>query len=86
MIEYKSRSMRFFESFANLVLRFRWLVILLVILATGFFLMKMQGLKFDGSLELWFVEGDPAMERLNKFKDAFGNDHFFLHRSMVADY
>lgn len=76
MIENKSRSMRFFESFADLVLRFRWLAILLVILLTGFFFMKMQGLKFDGSFELWFVEGDPAMDRLNKFKDTFGNDHF----------
>ena len=76
MIKNKSRSMRFFESLANLVLRFRWIAILLVILVTGFFLMKMQGLKFDGSFELWFVESDPAMERLNKFKNTFGNDHF----------
>jgi hydrophobe/amphiphile efflux-3 (HAE3) family protein len=76
MIENKSQSMGFFEAFAHLVVRFRWLVILLVALLTGFFLMKMQGLKFDGSLELWFVKGDPAMERLNKFRNTFGNDHF----------
>jgi predicted RND superfamily exporter protein len=76
MIENKSRSMRFFESFANLVLRFRWMAIFVVILLTGFFLMKMQGLKFDGSVEVWFVKDDPAMERLNKFKNTFSNDHF----------
>ena len=76
MIENKSQSVRFFEIFANLVLRFRWPTILLVVLLTAFFFIKMQGLKFDGSFELWFVKSDPAMERLNKFKNTFGNDHF----------
>ena len=76
MIEKKTKSMRFFESFAQIILRYRWLAVLGVILVTAFFFVQMQGLKFDGSFELWFVEGEPAMERLKKFKDNFGNDHF----------
>jgi hydrophobe/amphiphile efflux-3 (HAE3) family protein len=69
---------RFFSSMADKLLRFRWLGIIAVVLLTVFFAFQMQGLKFDNSNEVWFVEGDPTVELLDKFRDVFGNDDFVI--------
>ena len=69
---------RFFSSLANKLLKFRWLGIIAVVLLTLFLAFQMQGLKFDNSNEAWFVEGDPTVELLDKFRDIFGNDDFVI--------
>jgi len=69
---------RFFSSLADKLLRFRWLGIIAVILLTVFFAYQMQGLKFDNSNEIWFVEGDRSLDLIDKFRDVFGNDDFVV--------
>ena len=60
------------------MLRLRWLGIIAVVLLTVFFAYQMQGLKFDNSNEVWFVEGDRSLELIDKFRDVFGNDDFVV--------
>ena len=62
----------FLSSLADKLLRFRWLGIIAVVLLTVFFAFQIQGLKFDNSNEVWFVEGDRSMDLLDKFRDVFG--------------
>ena len=69
---------RFFSSLADKLLRFRWLGIIAVVLLTVFFAFQMQGLKFDNSNEVWFVEGDRSLDLIDKFRDVFGNDDFVV--------
>jgi len=69
---------RFFSSLADKLLRFRWLGIIAIILLTVFFVFQMQGLKFDNSNEVWFVEGDRSLDLIDKFRDVFGNDDFVV--------
>lgn len=65
-----------FQRMGEKLVRFRWLSLLLVVaLTAGFFFMS-QGLTFNGSTKIWFVDNDPAMNRLDVFKQQFGNDHF----------
>ena len=42
----------------------------------------MQGLTFDNSEDIWFVQGDPSLSRVQKFRKLFGNDDFVF---MVFD-
>lgn len=70
------QSHRYFKRMGEALVRFRWLSLILVVaLTAGFFFMS-QGLTFNGSTKIWFVDNDPAMNRLDVFKQQFGNDHF----------
>ena len=69
---------RFFSSLADKLLKFRWLGIFAVVLLTVFFAFQIQGLKFDNSNEIWFVEGDRSLDLIDKFRDVFGNDDFVV--------
>jgi len=48
----------------------------LLVFVTAFFVWQMQGLVFDNSKDIWFVEGDPSLERIQRFESTFGNDDF----------
>ena len=65
-----------FRLLTSLVIRFRWLVIFLLLLCTMFFVWQMQQLTFDNSEDIWFVEGDPSLEIIKHFRNHFGNDDF----------
>ncbi len=69
-------SITMFEKLAASIIRFRWLVLLCVVLLTAFFLVRASTLKFNGAFEIWFFDNDPAMHRLHTFKESFGNDQF----------
>ncbi|GKT30109.1 hypothetical protein ADUPG1_001384, partial [Aduncisulcus paluster] len=62
--------------YGKLLVKRRWICFLLVIVLSVSAVFLSQGLKFNGSLKVWFVEDDPAMQRLDDFKREFGNDHF----------
>lgn len=53
-------------------------ILLIIMSFTAFFLVKMQDLRFDNSNEIWFQEGDPALERIELFTEHFGNDDFVV--------
>jgi len=66
----------FFSGWAGFVLRFRWLLLSLVLLLTIFSFYEMRELKFDSSIESMFLEEDPQLITFNKFKETFGSDDF----------
>lgn len=73
---------RFGESFFRLTSGFLvkhrnklFLMMSLLIFGALFFAQK---IKIDNSLELWFLEGDPALKAYHEFKDKYGNDEIIL--------
>ena len=66
------------ESFARFCLRRRWLVIGLVVALSVLAALGTTRLRFDNSLEIWFVEGDPGIERYREFIELFGTDEILI--------
>ncbi len=71
-----SRSSVVFCRLADLILRRRAAFAGLLVALTAFFLWQIPQLRFDNSNEVWFAEGDPALERINALHKLFGNDDF----------
>ena len=71
-----SRSSVVFCRLADLILRRRAAFAGLLVTLTAFFLWQIPQLRFDNSNEVWFAEGDPALERINALHKLFGNDDF----------
>ena len=74
--KYFSSTNTFFARLAEGILRWRWLLLLLVFLLTIFAFYEMRSLRMDNSNESFFLEGDPTKFLLDKFRDTFGNDDF----------
>ena len=74
--KYFSGASAFFARLAEVILRFRWLLLLLVAALTIFAFYEMRNLRFDNSNEVWFVEGDQTLATYHRFHDTFGNDEF----------
>ncbi|RKY43867.1 MAG: hypothetical protein DRP81_06360 [Candidatus Omnitrophota bacterium] len=74
--KYFSGTNTFFARLAGGILRFRWLLLLLVFLLTIFAFYEMRNLRMDNSNESFFLEGDPTKLLLYKFRDTFGNEDF----------
>jgi hydrophobe/amphiphile efflux-3 (HAE3) family protein len=74
--KYFSGTNTFFARLAEGILRFRWLLLLLVFLLTIFAFYEMRTLRMDNSNESFFLEGDPTKLLLDKFRDTFGNEDF----------
>ena len=74
--KYFSGTNTFFARLAEGILRFRWLLLLLISLLTIFAFYEMRSLRMDNSNESFFLEGDPTKLLLEKFRDTFGNDDF----------
>ncbi len=62
------------EGFIDRLLRLRWFMVGLVCLLSAVSLLGASQLGVDNALEIWFVEGDPALEAYNGFQETFGND------------
>jgi predicted RND superfamily exporter protein len=62
------------ERFVDRLLRLRWLLLGLVCLLTAASLLGASKLGVDNALDIWFVEGDPALEAYDAFQETFGND------------
>jgi hydrophobe/amphiphile efflux-3 (HAE3) family protein len=76
MIENLNGSPNFFKRLAVFILKFRWPLVVLLLLLTAFSFYKMRELKFDSSIESMFLEEDPQLITFNKFKETFGSDDF----------
>jgi uncharacterized protein len=57
--------------------RARWLIggLLIATVAIGYFATRIQ---VDNSLEVWFIEGDPALVAYDRYKKTFGNDEIVI--------
>ncbi|GAB4281264.1 MAG: MMPL family transporter [Candidatus Rifleibacteriota bacterium] len=62
---------------AFLVSRRKLLFVLMSIVIVGG-LYFAQSIRIDNSLELWFLEGDPALTAYREFKQKYGNDEIIL--------
>ncbi len=62
------------EGFVDHLLRLRWLLVGLVCLISAAALLGASKLGVDNALDIWFVEGDPALEAYDSFQETFGND------------
>ena len=74
--KYFTGTNTFFVRLAEGILRFRWLLLLLVFIMTIFAFFEMRTLRMDNSNEAFFLEGDPTKLLLDKFRDTFGNEDF----------
>ena len=73
------RGSPFFRSFAEHVLRFRWLWLLLIaaVTAGSVYAIKHQ-LMVDNSVEAFGSTKDDSMDVLEAFRDVFGHDEMFV--------
>jgi len=73
-----SLAYRIFSGLAANVLRFRWVVVLIVIVGTGLAIRDATNLTINSANEIWLVEGDPQLHLMRKFERLFMNDDFVL--------
>ena len=64
----------YFETIPNRLLKYRWLVWLILIAVTVFLSFGVVRTKFDMTLEGWFADDDPIKMALDAFKEDFGSD------------
>jgi predicted RND superfamily exporter protein len=68
----------FFRTIANFMVQRRKLLFGLMTLIVFGCLIFADQIKIDNSLELWFLEGDPALVAYREFKEKYGNDEIIL--------
>jgi len=67
-----------FKQFGYGIIRFKWMVLLLMILLTGVMASQLRNIKFDTSTEGFFHEQDPAVLNYNEFREQFGRDEMVV--------
>ncbi|MFZ5950228.1 MAG: MMPL family transporter, partial [Candidatus Rifleibacteriota bacterium] len=67
-----------FRAFATLLVTRRKLLFALMTIVVVGGLYFAQTIRIDNSLELWFLEGDPALTAYREFKEKYGNDEIIL--------
>ncbi|WP_321390012.1 MMPL family transporter [uncultured Desulfuromusa sp.] len=65
-----------FRNAAEIILRFRWLNILLFILLFSVSVMGVKQVKTDVDQDSWFLEDDAMLAAKDRFEEIFGNDDF----------
>ncbi len=56
-----------------------WRIMLaVVIVATGVLLYTGRNIGVDNALQIWFIDGDPVLEKWDSFRERFGNDEFVV--------
>ena len=65
-----------FHRMAEIIIRLRWLNILLFFLITGLCFNGMKHIQLDTSWDNWFLENDPMKLADEEFKSIFGNNEF----------
>ncbi len=68
----------YFKWGAGFIIRRRRLLFLLLVIISVGGLIFSRNISLDNSLELWFLEGDPALTAYNEFKTKYGNDEVIL--------
>ncbi|MCP4119327.1 MAG: RND family transporter [Desulfobacteraceae bacterium] len=71
-------STHIFTRLGDFMLDRKWFLVVLVAAITVFAVGGMGALRFDNSNEVWFVEDDPNVKLLDKFRDIFGNEDFVV--------
>ncbi len=83
-----SRLNRFFEIAPQVLLPWRWLVLIVFLVSTAFMVYGMfTRFTMDMSLESWFQDDDPAKLSLDAFRQQFGSDDgvYLVYRPADGD-
>lgn len=64
----------FFRNLATVVRRYRWLILILFVVANGAALTGVKQLKKSNSAESWFLNDDPLHIAKDEFEKTFGNN------------
>ena len=67
-----------FEQWAEIVIRFRWIVLAVIFCIAVGLGSQLKNARFDTSTEGFFHETDRAMIEYNKFRDQFGRDEMIV--------
>ncbi len=73
------------DAISHWSLRHRAAVLGLLIAVSALAVQGLRSLEFDNSLEIWFLEGDPGIERYRDFVEQFGSDEVVLLAWEVTD-
>lgn len=74
----KKRAEYFFAALAGVIIKFRFPVLIAVILIAGLLASNIRHLKFDTSNEGFLHEDDPILLTYNNFRDQFGRDDMLV--------
>jgi predicted RND superfamily exporter protein len=62
----------------EVAIRWRFVTLAVVITVTMLAAYFARGVRFDGSVEIWFLEGDPQIQLYHDFRDRFGKEQFIV--------
>lgn len=62
------------KKFVNSVIKFRWLIVMLIPLFTVMMASSLKNLEFEGSYRIWFGEESKILKDYDNFRAVFGND------------
>ncbi len=69
---------RLIDLWANTVVKFRVLVIIMTLILLGLSFIPFKNLYFEGSTDMWFIEDDPVLTLYRDLKEMFQNDEYLL--------
>ena len=62
------------NTFIEKIIRFRWLIVIIIPLFTFMMASQLKHLEFEGSYRIWFGEESPILKNYDDFRSVFGND------------
>ncbi len=62
------------KKFINSVIKFRWIIVVLIPLITFMMTASLKNLEFEGSYRIWFAKESKILKNYDNFRAVFGND------------
>ena len=62
------------NNFIDSIIRFRWVIVILIPLITFTMASSLKNLEFEGSYRIWFGEDSTILKNYDRFREIFGND------------
>jgi len=62
------------KKFVDLVIKFRWYIVILIPLITIVLSYQLRYAQFDGTYRIWFAKDSQTLKQYDAFKNTFGND------------
>jgi len=62
------------KKFVNLLIKFRWYIVILIPIITIVLSYELKYAQFDGSYRIWFAKDSQTLKQYDSFKNTFGND------------
>ncbi len=62
------------KKFINSVIKFRWIIVILIPLITFMMTASLKNLEFEGSYRIWFAKESKILKNYDNFRAVFGND------------